>query len=175
MIINLNGFLSIANSDGKRYSYNMKKNWQKIKLFFSSFFTLNDTPHNIAGGLALGIFLGIIPGAGILAALFLATIFKLNKATATVGVLATNTWSIFIISPLAAMVGGFLFNINPSKLFENFQSTYYLGVKYFLNELIFFDLALPLIVGMLIVAGLFSLAIYFQLYFLLKYKKLKVI
>jgi uncharacterized protein len=146
--------------------------WQKIKTFFLHFFTLKDTPHKIAAGFALGIFMGIVPGEGVTASLILATIFRVNRASATSGALATNMWGSVAVFPLVSIVGGFLFGMTPAHLSQQFSQTYHLGLRYFLSKVIFFDLALPLIVGFIVVAGAISLAAYFILYFLLKYKKL---
>ena len=150
----------------------MENYWQKIKTFFLKFFTLKDTPHKIAAGFALGTFLGIIPGEGVTSTLILAAIFRLNKASATVGVLATNMWGTAVVLPLAAAVGGFLFDITPSQLIAQFDQTYHLGYRYFLSKVIFLDLALPVIVGFILVAGIISLLFYAILYFLLKYHKI---
>lgn len=151
----------------------MKKKIQKIKTFFSHFFTLNDTSNNIAGGAALGIFLGIVPGEGVATTLILAALFGLNKAAATIGVATTNMWGTLIMLPVATFVGGYIFKINPAQLSSNFKTTYQLGFKYFLSKAIFFDLALPLIIGFIISAGAIALVFYFIIYFLLKYKKTK--
>lgn len=151
----------------------MRNIWQKIKAFFLKFFTLKDTPHKIAAGFALGTFMGIVPGEGVTASLILATIFRVNRASATSGALATNMWGSVAVFPLVAIVGGFLFGMTPSHLTQQFDQTYHLGLRYFLSKVIFFDLALPLIVGFIIVAGAISLAAYFILYFLLKYNKIK--
>jgi len=144
--------------------------YQKIKAFFLRFFTLKDTPHNIAAGFALGIFLGIVPGEGVATTLILATLFRINKASATIGVLVTNMWGTVATLPLVTLIGGFLFGMTPSHLNEQFHQTYHLGLRFFLSKIIFFDLVLPLIVGFVIVAGAISLAAYFLLYFILKYK-----
>ena len=146
---------------------------QKIKAFFLKFFTLKDTPHKLAAGFALGTFLGIVPGEGVATTLILATILRINKASATAGVLATNMWGTVVAFPLVAIVGGFLFGETPGHLAQQFDQTYHLGLRYFLSKVIFFDLALPLIVGFVIVAGAISLLFYFILYFLLKYNKIK--
>lgn len=151
----------------------MQNTWQKIKAFFLHFFTLKDTPHKIAAGFALGTFLGIVPGEGLATTLILATIFRINRASATAGVLATNMWGTVVVFPLVAIVGGFLFGSTPNHLTQQFEQTYHLGFRYFLSKVIFFDLALPLIVGFIIVAGAISLLFYFTLYFLLKYNKIK--
>lgn len=149
----------------------MKNGILKTKKFFLKFFTLDDTPHNIAAGFALGIFLGIVPG-GILTALLLATILRINRASATAGVLATNMWGTIAAMPLAAAIGGFLFSTTPNHLMEQFDNTYHLGLRFFLSDVVFFDLALPLLSGFIIVTGSISLISYFVLYFLLKYKKI---
>jgi uncharacterized protein len=146
--------------------------WQKIKKSFLRFFTLKDTPHKIAAGFALGVFLGIVPGEGVTATLVLATLFRVNKVSATAGVLATNMWGTFVVLPLVTLVGGLLFGVTPDHLTQQFDQTYHLGPRFFLSKAIFFDLALPLIVGFIIVAGTISLIAYFVLYFLLRYKKL---
>ena len=151
----------------------MQNTWQKIKTFFLKFFTLKDTPHKIAAGFALGTFMGIVPGEGVATTLILATIFRINRASATAGVLATNMWGTIVVFPLVAIVGGLLFGETPNHLTQQFDQTYHLGFRYFLSKVIFFDLALPLIVGFIIVAGAISLLAYFILYFLLKYNKIK--
>jgi uncharacterized protein (DUF2062 family) len=151
----------------------MNNVWQKIKTFFLHFFTLEDTPHKIAAGFALGTFMGIIPGEGVATTLIFATILRINRASATMGVLATNMWGTVVALPLVAIVGGFLFNVTPDYLAKQFNQTYHLGFRYFLSKVIFFDLALPIIVGFIIVASAISLLFYFILYFLLKYNKIK--
>jgi uncharacterized protein (DUF2062 family) len=151
----------------------MKSIWQKIKNFFLYFFTLDDTSHNIAAGAALGMFIGIVPGEGVATTLVLASLLRVNRAAATAGVLATNMWGTFVVLPLVTLVGGFLFGMSPSSLTEQFNQTYHLGLRFFLSKAIFFDLALPLIVGFIIVAGIISLAAYLLIYFALKYKKEK--
>ncbi|NTW27304.1 MAG: DUF2062 domain-containing protein [Candidatus Moranbacteria bacterium] len=151
----------------------MKIAWLKIKNFFAHFFTLDDTPHNIAGGAALGVFLGILPGEGLATTLIIASILKLNRASATLGVLTTNMWGTFLALPLATIVGGFLFGQTPGNLSDQFYQTYHLGFKFFLSKAIFFDLALPLISGFIIVSLLISFSLYIFVLILLKYFKTK--
>lgn len=146
---------------------------ERFRNFIKRFFLIDDTPHKIAAGAALGIFMGIMPGEGFISALILATIFRFNRLATTAGVAITNMWVTFLVLPLAAIVGGFLFGISPNVLNENFQSTYKLGIKYFFTETILFQLVLPLIVGFFIVSVSIALIFYFLLYFLLKYKKIR--
>ncbi|MFZ2193449.1 MAG: DUF2062 domain-containing protein [Candidatus Moraniibacteriota bacterium] len=143
---------------------------KRISAFLKKFFLIDDTPHKIAAGAALGIFLGIIPGEGVLATLVLASLFHFNRLSATAGVLAFNMWATVVILPISAGVGAFIFQTNPQELIANFNSTYKLGLKFFLSKIIFFELVLPLIVGFLITAGIIALVFYFLIYFLLKYK-----
>lgn len=146
----------------------------KIKQFFRKFFLINDTPNRVAAGAALGMFLGIIPGEGVAATLILASLLRFNRLSATAGVLATNMWGTIIILPLAAGVGGFLFNESGENLIQQFHATYHLGWKFFLTKAILFDVALPLVVGFLVVAGTLSLGFYFLLLYLLKKDKIEL-
>ena len=146
---------------------------KKIKSFFLRFFLIDDTPHKIAAGAALGVFWGIMPGEGVGTTIITATIFRFNRFAATSGVLATNFWTTFFILPIAAIMGGFFFKINPAVLIEDFKNTYQLGIKYFFSESIFSSLIFPLLVGFLITSLAISLFVYVVLYFLLKYRKVR--
>jgi len=143
---------------------------KRIKKFFRQFFLINDTPHKIAGGAALGIFLGIVPGEGVVTTLILASILRLNRLSATAGVLATNMWTTLLMLPVASTVGGFIFGENPSFLRSEFNRTYHLGLKFFLSKAILLDIALPLVVGFIISAGFVAITFYVILFFLLKRK-----
>jgi uncharacterized protein (DUF2062 family) len=151
----------------------MNKIIQKTKDFIKHFFLIDDSPHKIAAGAALGIFLGIIPGEGVMTTLVLSSLFRFNRLSATAAILAANMWTTILILPLATIVGGFLFGINPEILTSNFHETYTLGWNYFFSKMILFELVLPLMVGFIVSAGIISLAFYFLLYFLLKYKKVR--
>lgn len=148
----------------------MKKN---IKTFFRQFFLINDTPHKIAGGAAMGVFLGIVPGEGILTTLVLASLFSLSRLSATAGVLATNMWATLVLLPFSAAVGGFIFGTNGNTLIADFDRTYHLGFKFFLSKAILLDVALPLVVGFIIVASAIAAGIYVLLLYLLMHHKIK--
>lgn len=151
----------------------MKRLTKKSKDFIKRFFLIDDSPHKVAAGAALGIFWGIMPGEGLIVTLLTASLFRFNKLSATAGAMAVNMWTTFLIMPLAATMGGFLFHTNSETLMNNFESTHTLGWKYFFTETIFSNLLLPLITGFIIVSLTISLAFYFLLYFLLKRKKIK--
>jgi uncharacterized protein (DUF2062 family) len=145
----------------------------KFKNFLKHFFLIDDSPHKVAAGAALGIFLGIVPGEGVVSTLVLASLLHFNRLSATAGVFSTNMWGTVLVMPLAAFFGGKIFGVNPASLVENFNSTFELGLKYFFSKVIFLDLLLPLIVGFVIVSGAIALLFYFLLYYLLKYHKLR--
>lgn len=81
----------------------------KIKTFFKSLYDklvhINDSPQKIALGFGLGVFLGILPGAGPIAALALAFLFKVNRIAALTGGLLTNTWMSVVTFVLAVKIG----------------------------------------------------------------------
>ena len=152
----------------------MKIIFSKIKNIFLKFFLIGDTPQKVAGGAALGIFLGIIPGEGVTASIILSSIFRLNRLSAITGALATNMWTTVFVLPPATFVGAFLFNKNSQELIRDFDQNYHLiGYKFLLSKAVFFDLALPLMVGFLITAGAIALLAYFILLYLLKNHKIE--
>lgn len=76
-----------------------------FKYLYLKLFRTNDTPQRIAFGLGIGVFLGIMPGAGPLAALIAATFLRANRAAAIAGAFLTNTWTSFLIFILSVKVG----------------------------------------------------------------------
>jgi uncharacterized protein (DUF2062 family) len=147
----------------------------KFKKFISRFFLIDDTPQKVAGGAALGMFMGIFPGEGVLSTLFFATIFRLNRLAATAGVLAFNMWTTLLLLTPSAVIGGFLFRKNYGNLVNEFNQVYHLGT---VREIILFSLsffsksALPILSGFLITAGIVSIGFYFLLLFILKRKRI---
>jgi len=85
----------------------------KLKDFlYAKLFKINDTPQRIALGFGLGIFTGNLPGTGPLAALFLALVFRVNRAAALFASLLTNTWLSLVTFLLAIKVGSAIFKIS---------------------------------------------------------------
>lgn len=147
---------------------------QKLKIYIKKFFLIDDTPHKVAAGFALGIFWGIMPGEGVCTTIIVASILRFNRLSATAGVLASNMWTTFVVLPFAATTGGFLFKVSPEFLIKQFNETYHLGLKYLFTETIITEILTPFAIGFLIVSFLISLFFYFGLYFLLKYGKLRL-
>ncbi|MFA5871148.1 MAG: DUF2062 domain-containing protein [Parcubacteria group bacterium] len=150
---------------------NLSRLKENLKNWIRKFFLINDTPHKIAGGAALGIFLGITPGEGVLATLFLSSLFRLNRLAALAGLGVVNIWTTFLVFPLAAAVGSWIFGIDYESLKNNFHGATESGIRYFFSKAIFFDLTLPLMVGFAVVAGVISALVYFGLLYLLINKK----
>lgn len=79
-----------------------------FKFLYLKLFRINDTPQRIAMGLGLGVFSGVLPGSGPVAALGLAFIFRVNRASALLGSIATNTWLSIPAFFLALRIGAIL-------------------------------------------------------------------
>ena len=93
----------------------MKK---RIRDYIKQFFLIDDTPHKVAGGAALGVFLGMTPGEGVLVTLFFAYILRLNRLAALAGVLAVNMWTTVLVLPVAAAIGGLIFQVRSARHFQ---------------------------------------------------------
>jgi uncharacterized protein (DUF2062 family) len=131
-----------------------------MRNFFKQFFLINDTPHKIAAGAALGVFLGIAPGAGVAASVVLASIFRINRLAAIAGAIATNTWTLIFVLPLAAAIGGVMVGGNKASLIEQFNQIQHVGLTYLFSKEIFFHVVWPLTLGFMVVAGVIALFCY---------------
>ena len=83
-----------------------------FRLIYLKLFRINDTPQKIAIGLGIGVFSGVLPGTGPVAALFLAFIFRVNRASALLGSIITNTWLSIPAFLLSVKVGAWLTGLN---------------------------------------------------------------
>jgi len=79
-----------------------------FKALYLKLFRINDTPHKIAAGFGIGVFSGVLPGTGPVAALLLAFIFRVNRAAALLGSVLTNTWLSIPVFLLALKAGAVL-------------------------------------------------------------------
>lgn len=87
-----------------------KKRWTKrtfrfFKTIYLKLFRINDSPQNVAAGVGIGVFFGVLPGLGPLAALFTAILVKANSAAALIGSIITNTWLSIPVFAVAVSVG----------------------------------------------------------------------
>ncbi len=147
----------------------------KIAVFINSLyqklFKINDTPQKIALGLGLGVASGMFPGTGPLAALFLAFVFKVNRASALLGSLATNTWLSFVTFLLALRLGSAIFGVSWEVLRSETRSLFTDFHWDYLFKASFFKIVMPLLVGYILIALLFGVFVY--LVSLIVVKKIK--
>jgi len=87
-----------------------------FKAVYLRLFRINDTPQKIALGLGLGVFMGVLPGTGPVAALALAFLLKVNRASALLGSVLTNTWLSIPVFLLSLRVGASFAGINYQDL-----------------------------------------------------------
>jgi len=143
----------------------------KTKSFFRKILLIHDSPKKIAGGAALGVFLGIMPGEGVLSTIVLSTLFRFNRLASITAVVAFNMWSTAVILPLAAVIGSFIFRVSYQNLVLEFSSAFHDGWKAFFTDTVIFHIAIPLVVGFLVVSVAVSAFFYFFIIYLLKKEK----
>jgi len=80
------------------------------RLNFRGILHLDDEPHKIAGGIALGVFIGFSPfyGAHMVLAVLLAFLFRLNKVAAIAGTWVVLPWFVPFVLSFAYLLGRFL-------------------------------------------------------------------
>src|SRR4030042_3454193 len=93
-----------------------------LKYLYHEIVQINDSPQRIALGFGLGVFTGVFPSTGPLAALFLAAIFRVNRASALLASLLTNTWISFVILIPAVKVGSLIFRIDWQQALQEWGS-----------------------------------------------------
>ena len=153
----------------------MKKKSSSIvslfKLIYLKLFRIDDTPQRIALGLGIGVLLGILPGSGPIAALFLAWVLRVNQASALLGSLFTNTWLSIVTFILSIKVGSIITKLN----WQDVQRDWMLFLKNFhwlnLCKLSVLKIILPVMIGYFIVAFCIGLMVYLITIIILTWKK----
>lgn len=95
-----------------------------FKTAYNSIVLINDTPHRIAGGVALGVFLGILPGAGPIASLVMAYLLRVNRAAALAGSLLTNSWFSVVTFVFAVKIGALLTGSGWQQIFNDCKNLF---------------------------------------------------
>jgi uncharacterized protein (DUF2062 family) len=134
---------------------------QGIKDFIrNKLFRINDSPQKVAAGFGLGAFCGIIPGTGPLAALFLAVLFKVNRASALLASLLMNTWLSLVMFVFSVKLGSAILGLNWRSVYQEvggyFRDSNWQG----LLGLAFFKAVFPVMLGYFILSLLIGLVSY---------------
>ncbi len=129
--------------------------YQYIKLL-----RINDTPEKIAGGLALGVAIGVLPsfGLGVIVAVLVAGRIGVNRASAVIGTLVMNPWTAAFFWAASYLVGALLLGYDLSetiKVIEGLRSQQDLWANILGKRLI-----LPYIIGNAFVTA-FTAAFYY--------------
>jgi len=131
-----------------------------INFIYIKLFKINDSATKIALGVGLGVFAGLIPGTGPAAAVFLALIFKANRAAALLGSLLTNTWLSVVTFVLAIKTGSVILRLNWQQVHQKTQVLIsdFSWAKFF--KLSFLDVLLPVVAGYMVIGFILGPASY---------------
>ncbi len=123
-----------------------------LKLIYLKLFRIHDTPQKIALGVGVGVFLGILPGTGPVAAIFMALILRVNRAAALLGSLATNTWLSIVTFFVSIKIGSSIIGVHWQDVHRNWLE--FLKDFRFINlfKLTTLEIVLPVIVGYFVVS-----------------------
>ena len=144
-----------------------------LKFIYIKLFRINDSPQKIALGFGLGVFLGVLPGTGPIASLFLAMLFRVNRAGALLGCLLTNTWISVVAFLLSIKVGSVIMGLD----WHSVHASYLQFIKDFhwisLLRLSALKVMLPVIIGYFAVSFVFAAFSYLVVVIALTKIKLK--
>lgn len=152
---------------------------ETIKQFFCSLYhklvEINDTPHRKAAGLGIGVFCGILPFMGPVAALLIAWIFQANRAAAFLGGLVTNMWLSWATFFIAAKTGAMVTGQSWGEIYEQCKEL----IKNFhfkdLFDASILEIMKPLMIGYAIIGALLAVGVYFITIFILLRRGKKVL
>ena len=147
----------------------LKRISQFFKWLYIKLAKINDTPQKIALGFGLGVFLGIIPFAGPIAALVVSSFLKINRASALLGSLLTNTWISIITFMLAVRVGSAVTGADWQSISGNWTElmTHFHWGNLF--ELAVLKVAFPVMTGYFIVSLVLAVSAYVVMFVVIKY------
>lgn len=91
-----------------------------VRYYYLRLVRIDDSPEKIAGGVALGVFLGIFPtfGVGLILAVALASWLHVNRAAAILGSLIMNPLTTPFFWTLSTTVGALVFQVENAKILE---------------------------------------------------------
>ncbi|MFB3896201.1 MAG: DUF2062 domain-containing protein [bacterium] len=141
------------------------KRW--LKYHIKRLVRLNDTPQKIAGGVAIGAFIGLFPTPfiGLILAPLIATFLKMNRVASLIGTLVMNPITQPFVYALSYALGLFLLGQgikNPFILMKQEGITHWFGK----------DVLVPYLIGITIVSILGTfLSYWISLHVVTYYKK----
>lgn len=141
-----------------------------LKLIYLKIFRINDTPQKIACGFGLGVFLGILPGTGPIAALVLAYVFRVNRAASLLGALLTNTWISIVFFLLSIKVGSVIMGVSWQDVYQKIiliTSNFRWSSLFTVAAL---KILLPLLIGYLVLGIGLGVAVYLIVLLILRKK-----
>lgn len=145
-----------------------------LKLAYVKLFRINDTPRKIALGFGIGIFLGVLPGTGPIAAVFVALILRVNRASALLGSLLVNTWINIVSFILAIKIGAAVTGSDWNQIYKESYTAFKSFHILHLFKLSLPKIVIPILIGFFIIAlcaGIISYIIILILFTKLKRKK----
>ena len=148
--------------------------FRQIKLLYLKLYRINDSPEKIAQGLGVGVFLGIMPGVGIIAALIVASLLKLNRISILLGTLITNTWLSFATFILSIKIGSAIMGLRWQEVYR--QCLEILKDFHWINlfKISLLKIILPVVIGYIIISVGFAIIAYIVALITIKYsRKLK--
>jgi uncharacterized protein (DUF2062 family) len=126
------------------------------KAVYLKLFRINDSPLKISLGFGLGVFTGVMPGIGPVVALFLAFLFRVNRASALLGSILFNTWAGLIALLSAAKIGSAVMGLNYGDVYDGWNGL----IKNFKWEKLFeasvYDVLISIGIGYLIISLMFA-------------------
>lgn len=149
----------------------MKKIRRAVSYFsglLKKLFVIDDTPRKIALGLGIGVFLGIMPGTGPIAALVVAAFLRANKASALIGALLTNTWFSLVVLVFSAKIGARILAIDWQTIYADWQRAFQPFAWKNLFQPAFLKIFLAISLGYLVLSLCLAVIVYIAAFFAFK-------
>jgi uncharacterized protein (DUF2062 family) len=156
-------------------AFRVKTLWEHIQALWRRLLELRDTPHAIAGGIAIGMFYGFTPLFGVKTLLCLGTAWlaRCSKIAAVITVclhdIITPFWPFLL--RIEYDIGYWLLS-HPHHLPPKIE-LHHMKLSRMLEWTTFFDVGLPLLVGSLFIAVPCALVAYAASYLLLRRRLLQ--
>ncbi len=123
-------------------------------------------PERVARGFAVGVFIGMLPGTGLLAALAIAFFFRLHKPSVAVGALVNNPWTTPFLYIASYRVGKWLTGYASPFVWQGWSSLRNPALWPEVLRVIW-----PTAFGLLILGGALAVLGYVAVYVLLRYTR----